>query len=122
VSLLDRYVLRSWVVIFVLTAIGFPVVSIMINMTDNLERLLARGLKLPEIFTSYVYALPENIFLVMPAAVLFATVFTIGNLGRYSELTAAKAGGRSFHRLALPIYVAACFAAGMTRKMFSGRA
>ena len=84
-SLLDRYVLRSWVVIFVLTAIGFPVVSILINMTDNLERLLARGLKLPEIFTSYVYALPENIFLVMPAAVLFATVFTIGNLGRYSS-------------------------------------
>lgn len=57
-SLLDRYVLRSWVVIFVLTAIGFPVVSILINMTDNLERLLARGLKLPEIFTSYIYALP----------------------------------------------------------------
>ena len=112
-SLLDRYVLRSWVVIFVLTAIGFPVVSILINMTDNLERLLARGLKLPEIFTSYIYALPENIFLVMPAAVLFATVFTIGNLGRYSELTAAKAGGRSFHRLALPIYIAACFAAGL---------
>ena len=109
--LLDRYVLRSWIVIFVLTAIGFPVVSIMINMTDNLERLLDRGLKFPEILTSYVYALPENIVLVMPAAVLFATVFTIGNLGRHSELTAAKAGGWSFHRLAFPIYLAACGAA-----------
>ena len=92
--ILDRYVLESWLWIFVLTAIGFPVVSIMINMTDNLERLLDRGLKRagdPQV--SYVYALPENIFLVMPAAVLFATVFTVGNLGRHSELTAAKAGG-----------------------------
>ena len=112
--LLDRYVLRSWVMIFGLTAIGFPVVSIMINMTDNLERLLDRGLKLPEIVESYMYALPENIFLVMPAAVLFATVFTIGNLGRHSELTAAKAGGWSFHRLALPIYLAALGAAGLS--------
>lgn len=112
--LLDRYVLRSWVMIFGLTAIGFPVVSIMINMTDNLERLLDRGLKLPEIVESYLYALPENIFLVMPAAVLFATVFTIGNLGRHSELTAAKAGGWSFHRLALPIYLAAIGAAGLS--------
>ena len=86
--ILDRYVLRSWVTIFVLTAIGFPVVSIMINMTDNLEKLLDRGLKLPEIFVSYIYAMPDNIFLVMPAAVLFATVFTVGNLGRHSELTA----------------------------------
>ena len=111
--ILDRYVLKSWIVIFVLTAIGFPVVSIMINMTDNLERLMDRGLSFPEILKSYVYALPENIFLVMPAAVLFATVFTVGNLGRHSELTAAKAGGWSFHRLTLPIYLAATLAAGL---------
>jgi lipopolysaccharide export system permease protein len=82
-------------------------------MTDNLERLLDRGLKLPEIFVSYIYALPENIFLVMPAAVLFATVFTVGNLGRHSELTAAKAGGQSFFRLTLPLYFAATLAAGL---------
>jgi lipopolysaccharide export system permease protein len=111
--ILDRYVLRSWVLIFVLTAIGFPVVSIMINMTDNLERLLDRGLKLQEIFVSYIYALPENVFLVMPAAVLFATVFTVGNLGRHSELTAAKAGGQSFFRLTLPLYLVATLTAGL---------
>ena len=111
--ILDRYVVRSWVLIFVLTALGFPVVSIMINMTDNLEKLLDRGLKLPDIFVSYIYALPENVFLVMPAAVLFATVFTVGNLGRHSELTAAKAGGQSFFRLTLPLYLAATFAAGL---------
>ena len=83
--ILDRYVVRSWVVIFVLTAIGFPVVSIMINMTDNLERLLDRGLKLPDIFVSYIYALPENIFLVMPAAVLSALA-----LGRATAWTKLK--------------------------------
>jgi lipopolysaccharide export system permease protein len=113
VRTLDRYVLRSWAIIFVLTALGFPVVSVMINMTDNLERLLERGLKLHEILASYVYAIPENVFLVMPAAVLFATVFTVGNLGRHSELTAAKAGGWSFYRLTAPIYVAATLAAGL---------
>jgi lipopolysaccharide export system permease protein len=110
---LDRYVLRSWMLIFVLTAIGFPVVSIMINMTDNLERLLDRGLRFPEIALSYVYAMPAEIAQVMPAAVLFATVFTIGNLARHSELTAAKAGGYSFYRLAVPLLVAAGFAAGL---------
>jgi lipopolysaccharide export system permease protein len=113
VRILDRYVLKSWVWIFVLTAIGFPVVSIMINMTDNLDRLLDRGLKMPDILVSYIYALPENIFLVMPAAVLFATVFTVGNLGKHSELTAAKAGGQSFFRLTLPLYFAASMAAGL---------
>jgi lipopolysaccharide export system permease protein len=111
--LLDRYVSRSWAIIFLLTALGFPLVSVLINMTDNLDRLLSRGLKLPDILVSYIYALPEHIYLVMPASVLFATVFTVGNLGRYSELTAAKAGGQSFHRLMIPLYTLALFATGL---------
>jgi lipopolysaccharide export system permease protein len=49
----------------------------------------------------------------IPAAALFATVFTIGPLARNSEITAAKAGGVSFHRLSLPLLVAAVFAAGL---------
>ncbi|HKG34477.1 MAG TPA: LptF/LptG family permease, partial [Gemmatimonadales bacterium] len=100
---LDRYVLQSWIRIFVLTALGFPLVSIVINLTDTLNRLLDRGLTMKEIVVSYVYSIPENAFIVMPAAVLFATVFTVGTMGRHSELTAAKAGGQSFHRLMRPI-------------------
>ncbi|HEY9014579.1 MAG TPA: LptF/LptG family permease, partial [Gemmatimonadales bacterium] len=107
---LDRYVLQSWIRIFVTTALGFPLVSIVINLTDSLNRLLDRGLTMKEIAVSYVYSIPENAFLVMPAAVLFATVFTVGAMGRHSELTAAKAGGQSFHRLMRPIFVAAAAA------------
>lgn len=110
---LDRYVLRSWVRIFVLTALGFPVVSILINLTDTLNRLLDRGLTMKQITISYVYSIPENAFLVMPAAVLFATVFTVGSMGRHSELTAAKAGGQSFHRLMRPIFLAAAVASAL---------
>jgi lipopolysaccharide export system permease protein len=107
---LDRYVLASWIRIFVLTALGFPIVSILINLTDTLNRLLDRGLTMREIAISYIYSVPENAFLVMPAAVLFATVFTVGSMGRHSELTAAKAGGQSFHRLMRPIFIAAACA------------
>ena len=105
--------LGSWLRIFVLTALGFPIVSILINLTDTLNKLLDRGLTMQQIAVSYVYSIPENMFLVMPAAVLFATVFTVGAMGRHSELTAAKAGGQSFHRLMLPIFVAAVAASGL---------
>jgi lipopolysaccharide export system permease protein len=107
---LDRYVLQSWVRIFLLTALGFPIVTILINLTDTLNKLLDRGLTMREIAISYIYSIPENLFLVMPAAVLFATVFTVGAMGRHSELTAAKAGGQSFHRLMRPIFIAAACA------------
>ena len=106
-GLLDRYVLRTWIRIFVLTALGFPVVSILIQITDNIRKLMSRGLSVPQIFISYVYALPAEIAEVMPASVFFATVFTLGAMSRNAEVVAAQAGGRSFHRLALPIFGAA---------------
>ncbi len=110
-ALLDRYVLGSWVRLFVLTALGFPFVAVVINMIDQLTRLLDVGMTVREIMVSYMYALPENISLVMPAAVLVATVFTVGGMGRHSELTAAKASGRSFHRIIRPLLFAGAVAA-----------
>src|SRR5215210_5911820 len=103
---LDRYVLGSWVRLFILAAIGLPLVAIFFNLTDMLSKLLDRGLTMKEITISYVYAIPEYAFMVMPAAVLFATVFTVVNMSRHSELTAAKAGGQSFHRIVRPLFIA----------------
>jgi len=110
-TILDRYVLRSWIRIFLLTAVGFPVVSVLIKITDEMRKLLGKGLTVPEILHSYVYVLPEEIAMVMPASVFFATVFTLGAMSRNAEIIAAQAGGMSFHRLARPIFAAAAAAA-----------
>lgn len=108
---LDRYVLGSWIRIFVLTALGFPLVAIVIDLTDFLDKWLSRGMSAGEIALAYFYSIPENMFTVMPAAVLFATVFTVQSLSRNSELTAAKAGGISFHRIIRPLLLASAGAA-----------
>jgi len=108
---LDRYVLSEFWKIYVMTALGFPVLLIIIDLTDNLDKYLNRQLPRAQIALSYLYFIPDSMFLVMPAAVLFATVFSIGALTRHSEITAAKASGISFHRLTLPIYLGAIAAA-----------
>ena len=110
VKTLDRYVLREWIKILLLAELGFPLVVIIIDLTDKLGSYLARGIGKKAIALSYAYYLPEVMFLVLPAAVLFATVFTIGPMGRYSELTAAKASGVSFFRVARPLFTAAAVA------------
>jgi len=104
---LDRYVLRAWARVFLITLLGFPLLVIVIDLTDNLDKYLARGLGRGAVLLSYVFGMPETMFLVVPAAVLFATVFTVSTLGRHSELTAAKAGGISFHRVIRPLLLAA---------------
>ena len=76
---LDRYVFAEFTKIFVATALGFPVLLTVIDLTDNLDKYLAKKLPPANIALSYVYWLPDSIFLILPAAVLFATVFSIGS-------------------------------------------
>jgi lipopolysaccharide export system permease protein len=108
---LDRYVFGEFVRIFVVTALGFPFLLILIDLTDHLDEYLERKLPIGQVALSYVYWMPETMFLVLPAAVLFATVFAIGGFTRYSEVTAAKASGISFYRMVAPIFLGAVGAA-----------
>ncbi len=110
---LDRYVFKEFIKILIATALGFPLLLVIIDLTDNLDKLLARDLPRSDIALSYLYWLPESVFMVLPAAVLFATIFSIGAFTRHSEITAAKASGISFFRIALPIFAGAVLAAGM---------
>jgi lipopolysaccharide export system permease protein len=106
VSTLDRYLLREWTKVFLLAALGFPFLVMVIDLTDKLSTYLGRGISKARVAGSYLYYLPETISLVAPVAVLFAVVFTVGTLGRHSELTAAKASGISFHRVVRPLLIA----------------
>ncbi|HXF94743.1 MAG TPA: LptF/LptG family permease [Gemmatimonadales bacterium] len=110
---LDGYVLRSWLRVFLITLLGFPLLVIVIDLTDNLDKYLSRGIGKGAVALSYVFGIPETMFLVLPAAVLFATVFTVSVMGRHSEITAAKAGGISFHRLVRPLLLASGAAFGL---------
>lgn len=107
---LDRYVFTEFWKIFLTASLGFPILLYVIDSTDNLDKYLSRHLSIGSIALSYLYWLPDSMFMALPAAVLFATVFAIGSLTRHSEITAAKASGISFHRLIAPIAFGAVLA------------
>jgi len=100
---LDRYVLSEFWKVLVATAFGFPLLVIVIDISEKADTYLARELSWREISLAYLYGVPDTMFQVLPAAVLFATVFTVGGFTRHSEITAAKASGISFHRFIAPI-------------------
>ena len=110
---LDRYVFVEWLKIFCSTALGLPILLVIIDLTDHLPTYLSRDIPRADIALSYLYWMPQSMFMALPAAVLFATVFSIGNFTRHSEITAAKASGISFYRLIAPIFVGAFLAAAL---------
>jgi lipopolysaccharide export system permease protein len=113
IAILDRYLLREWIKIFLATAIGFPLIVTAFQVTDELDVHLSRGIPPGNVALGYLFGMPDTIFLVLPAAVLFATVFTLGSLNRHAELAAMKASGRSLGRTLAPLLLAALAVTGI---------
>ena len=111
VTPLDGYVAREFIRIFIATALGSPVLVFVIDLVDNLRKYQERNLSFSNIALSYFYWIPDTMFMILPAATLFATVFSIGTFTRYSEVSAAKASGISFYRFILPIVLMSTVAA-----------
>jgi lipopolysaccharide export system permease protein len=107
---LDKYVFSEWVKIFCSTALGLPLLLIIIDLTEKLHVYLDRNIPLSDLALSYVYWMPQSMFMALPASVLFATVFSIGAFTRHSEVTAANASGISFYRFIMPIMLGASLA------------
>ena len=110
---LDRYVFSEFWKIFTITSLGFPFLLVITDLTDHVQSYLDRRIPARDIALSYLFWIPDSMFLVLPAAALFATVFSIGGFTRHSEVTAAKASGISFHRLIVPILFGAVLASGL---------
>jgi lipopolysaccharide export system permease protein len=110
---LDKYVAAEFSRIFTVTMLGFPVLVFVIDLVDNLRKYTERKLTINAVAMSYLYWIPDTLFMVLPVAVLFATVFSIGTFTRYSEITAAKASGISFYRFIAPILLMATLATGI---------
>lgn len=110
---LDRYVFSQFLRLFAVMTLGFPVLLVITDLAQRLEEYLNRNIPAHDLALSYVYWMPDSLFMVVPAAVLMATVFTITSLTRHAELTAAKASGISFFRLVAPVFVGATLALGL---------
>lgn len=101
VRILDRYIAREFLRLFLLFSLAAPVLFILGDWTDNIGAFTERGLPLGDVTLGYIYMLPQFILWAFPVASLIATVFTVSAMARHSEMAAAKAGGISFHRMTL---------------------
>ena len=103
--ILDRLVVAEFTRLFGLFILASPVLFILGDLTDNLDTYMDRGYDTGQILMGYVYQMPLFISWGIPVAALIATIFTVNNMTRHSEVAAAKAGGISFYRLyaALPL-------------------
>ena len=111
---LDRYIFREFMKLFLLFALCAPLLFVLGDWTENIDKYARDGIGLDRVALGYIYQMPMFISWSFPVAALIATVFTVNNMTRHSEMIAAKAGGISFFRalrVLLPLGIALTAAA-----------
>ncbi|MDB5033633.1 MAG: Permease YjgP/YjgQ family protein [Chlorobi bacterium] len=100
---IDRYIIRQFILTFLFAILAFVVIYIVVNLMETLDDFFDHNVATMTIVKYYLYFAPDIIQLIVPIAMLLASLFTIGRLDTSNELTAIRAAGRSMRRVALPL-------------------
>jgi LPS export ABC transporter permease LptG/LPS export ABC transporter permease LptF len=112
--ILDEYILREFIGMFVLVLFGFVLLMIVFTFFDLVGDILRNHIALSIVGAYLLNLTPSMLYNIAPLAVLIAALVTFGVMNRNSEIIAIKATGISLYRLIVPIVLmAAMLAAGL---------
>jgi LPS export ABC transporter permease LptG/LPS export ABC transporter permease LptF len=101
--ILDEYVVREFLGIFVLVLAGFVMLMLVFTFFEDIKDILQRNIPLSTVGEYLINLTPDMLYQITPLAVLIAVLVTFGVLNRNSEIIAMKATGISLYRLVVPI-------------------
>jgi len=104
-KILDRYILKHFILNFLFGILSFVVIFILVDLFENLDKFIDNNLSIPQVIYYYYLFLPEIIKLITPLSILLASLFTISRFINFSEYTAMKSAGISIYRYLLPILI-----------------
>ncbi|HOX15780.1 MAG TPA: LPS export ABC transporter permease LptG [Smithellaceae bacterium] len=101
-KLLDRYLLKTFLSFFVITCVSFIGLYLIVDFFQRFRMFLSNDATAWQMASYFLYSIPLIISLVLPAAILLASLLTYSSLSKFSEITAMKANGISLYRISLP--------------------
>ena len=109
---LDLYILRLFLVVYVVNLLSFCLIFVLIDLVENLDNFNRQSGSLGELFSLMLRYYSINLPIVFcqvlgPIVCLTSGLFTMTLLQRSNELIPVLANGRSYRRLFLPVLLAA---------------
>ncbi len=101
--ILDEYVVREFVFMFLLVLAAFVLLMIVFTFFDLVGDIIRNHISLVTVGDYLVNLTPSLLYQIAPLAVLIAALVVFGVLNRNSEIVAMKATGISLYRLVIPI-------------------
>ncbi|MFC1724695.1 LptF/LptG family permease [candidate division KSB1 bacterium] len=104
---IDRYISSIFIQILIFSVISFILIFVIVDLISNIDKFLNKNVPLVIVVKYYIFYLPYILVLILPAAVLIASLFSVGQLARRNELVAFKASGVSLYRITAPLLTVA---------------
>ena len=105
ISLLDRYILKSYLTILVSFFFILMFIFIIQTVWVFIDEFVGKGLDLGVLLRFLLYYSPKLIPLVFPLTILLASIMTFGNFAERYEFAAMKSAGISLMRAMRPLIV-----------------
>ncbi len=109
--LLDKYIVSEFLRFFGITSVSFVALYLIVDFFEKIRMFLSNHATVTQMASYFLFSIPMIISLILPAAVLLATLMTFSNLSKSSEIIAMKANGISLYRIAAPVLIIAAIVA-----------
>ena len=105
-KILDKYIAKYFILPLLFCLAVFIILYIIINLFGRLDEILRQNIHIPILIEYYLLMMPLIIIQTAPVASLISTIYVLGTLNKYGEITAMRAAGISILRILMPfIYI-----------------
>lgn len=113
-AIIHRLLLKTFLRNLAYALAGSLVLFTLIDLLDHMGSLVDNAATAGEVARYYLYKAAWTVDIVLPISMLMATLFAVGQMARYLELTALYAAGWSLLRVTRPLLLAAAVVCGLS--------
>lgn len=113
-ALLDRYLLRQFLLPFTFCFVGFIAIWLIMDLADNGGDFGKAKASFADIAKFYIVQIPQIVVLITPVTLLLATLYSLGKMSKTNEIISMLSAGKSLARVLRPIFFVGIYASLVT--------
>jgi lipopolysaccharide export system permease protein len=110
--ILDKYIVREFLKVFVLCVMGFLLVFFLLDMTERIEDYIRHNPSGWVMLQYFLVKIPGYLFFVIPLAILLGGMLSLLMMARHSEIIAIQANGIDALSIVRPLLLVGLIAGG----------
>ena len=110
--LLDRYVIRNFLQVYLYCIAGFLSIWLIFDVSDNISTFIDEHFGFLLTVRYYATQVPEVFVILLPVSLLLALLFSLGRMSRANEIVSMLTAGISIPRVLLPLIAAGIVTVG----------